>query len=191
MAIDVSKYSRYIIPGSQTGGQYTVNNYYNNTTVSSSTAQTIFGFVKESSLGTSFSWIGGLLEASGSGGDRFYVDGSLNNIRATYVRSASLGTGITFNSTTGKWDVSASGSGGATSLIQLTDVSIVGIANNDYIKYNASTSKYKNVVAEDAGNYFYTKYQIDASFNSVKSPDGSIWYLRITNGGVLSASTNR
>jgi hypothetical protein len=48
-------------------------------------------------------------------------------------------------------------SSGATSLSALTDVSIVGIANNNILQYDSGSSKWKNVAPLDGSAYFQSK----------------------------------
>jgi hypothetical protein len=69
-------------------------------------------FLKEASLGTSFYWDSGFLEASGTGGgvSQEYVDGSLNNIRATYIPDASLSSDFYWSSNLLKVNASTAGS---------------------------------------------------------------------------------
>lgn len=104
--------------------------------------------ITDASFSNDFTWAGGLLYADVSviagGVSKAYVDGSIATINAnmsTYIKSASTGTGLFWNNSTHKVDVSIAT---VTTLAKLTDVSINSPANLNVLSYDTSISKWKN-----------------------------------------------
>ena len=160
----------------------TSNNITFNGTISTSVG--IFGpFVKEASLGPQFIWtLGRLFVNASSGGDvtQAYVDGSLNNIRASYIPDISLNhTQFIWGKTTpGILDVSVTGSGGVSQTyvdtqIGFRDISIAYLNANKQAVGNYATTLFVNSALLD--------YATNASIGSsdlVHTPALSNYVLR-------------
>jgi hypothetical protein len=80
---------------------------------------------------------------------------------AKFIKETSLGND--FSWVNGLLDVSTSS---ISSLSSLTDVSIISIGDGQFIQYEASTSKWKNVDSIELNDYFYSKTYIDGSLNA-------------------------
>jgi len=162
---------------------------------------TLGNYLKESSLGTSFIWTGGILDVSTSGGGgisytqmRAYVDPSFgvrdNNITSlnTYkLNESSLGAGFIWNPATKKYDASA-GSGG------------VGVSQS-YVDGSLATRDTAIAGKQPLGNYATVgyvsnallPYELTSSVNSKLSLiDVSIDWLNTNklnlSGGTLSGN---
>jgi len=110
------------------------------------------------------------------------IDASLNNAiegGSVYIKNSSLGTD--FYWAAGYLEVSV-GSGGSLTLAGLTDVSIVDLSTNQFLRYDYATGKWKNVSPVEASLYFWplsTALLREASIGT-----GLYW-----SGGLLNAST--
>ncbi|HPI82481.1 MAG TPA: hypothetical protein PK122_04610, partial [Candidatus Paceibacterota bacterium] len=95
-----------------------------------------------------------------------YIDGSLNAKQntipaGTYVKEASLGDGLEWNA--GMLDVSIES---ITSMAELTDVSLVGLADKDTLVYNSASAVWENEFTIDISDLLpsYSLAYIDGSF---------------------------
>ena len=126
-------------------------------------------YVSESSLGTYFYWdaSGNLEPSAGSGNlSNTYIDGSLNNIRATYIPNASLGAGFSWAGPLLIVNVSTAGSGISQAQMQLyvdpslttRDASITWLFANNKVNtsaFNASLGSYTTNASANAALKVY------------------------------------
>ena len=111
------------------------------------------------------------------------IDASLNNAiegGSVYIKNASLGTDFYWAG--GYLEVSAGGGGGSTTLAGLTDVSILDLSTNQFLRYDYATSKWKNVSPVEASLYFWPLSTALLRESSIGT--GFNW-----NGGMLDVST--
>lgn len=122
-------------------------------------------FLPNASLGYGLEWDYGLLDV---------CIGSFWPSTTKLVKEASLGTDFSWNA--GYLEV-VGGTGGASALGELTDVSLKSIMPQQVLLYDGSISKWTNKIAIDASlltlgyenitNYFYTKAEVDAIIAAV------------------------
>lgn len=127
-------------------------------------------FIKESSLGTSFIWTGGIVDASTSGGGgggiseaqmKAYVDPSLaardsisNSIKAIYVPNASLGSGFLWVGPQLTINVSTAGGGISESQMRAyVDPSLALKVNNASLVLRDTSIAWLNTNKQPLGNY--------------------------------------
>ena len=174
--------SMWVDSSTQDPSEYQVLQWKTNTWVNR-TPVDISGFFylkweTDASFSNVYGYINSLNTASKS-----YVDGSL----AYFVRSSSIGTGLTWNNTTHQIDTSLDI---LTSLTALTDVSIVDPSHGQVLAYDASNSVWRNDIVDvsvfesvDITDFFYTKTQIDAQLK-YKS------FTEVSTSYTLNASDN-
>ena len=150
-------------------------------------------YISDTSLNASkFKWVDGLLEPSAAAmGDTTIIETSLYYISVLvdaintsvgsglgeYASNASVNLALFSNASLGLVGTAT------TTLSALTDVSIVDVAGNNLLQYDASFSLWMNVAPIDACSYFYTKSQIDASF-ALNSSVNLAFYSNVSLGTV-------
>lgn len=117
------------------------------------------------------------------------IEGSTNSVPVLAIRNSS--TGITADASsllfTGKaiFDY-VSSQAGASTLAGLTDVEIVSLSDNQFLRYDFAAGKWKNVNPTEASLYFITFQQFNSSIGAI---DASIIRIDASLNNAIDAYT--